>query len=162
MAGCLRHLRELTYFLAPNINSYKRFVPGSFAPTALVWGSDNRTCAFRVVGHGNGMRVECRIAGGDANPYLAFAALIAAGLAGIDGDYVLEPAWQGSGYSASDRPHVPHALREAAELLRGSQLARDSFGDDVVEHYLNAARVEQEQFDAAVTDWELRRSFERL
>ena len=162
MAGCLRHLRELTFFLAPNVNSYKRFVPGSFAPTALVWGSDNRTCAFRVVGHGNGMRVECRIAGGDANPYLAFSALIAAGLAGIDGEYALEPAWEGSGYTASERPHVPHALREAAELLRGSQLARDSFGDDVVEHYLNAARVEQEQFDAAVTDWELRRSFERL
>jgi glutamine synthetase len=155
-------MRELTYFLAPNVNSYKRYQAGSFAPTAMVWGHDNRTCGFRVVGHGNGTRVECRMAGGDANPYLAFAALIAAGLAGIDGGYELEPEWQGSGYQAHDRPHVPRSLREATELLDGSHLARHAFGEDVVDHYLNAARIEQEQFDAAVTDWELQRGFERL
>ena len=162
LAGILAHLRELTLFLAPNVNSYKRFQPGSFAPTALVWAEDNRTCALRVVGHGNGMRVECRVAGGDANPYLAFSALIAAGLAGIDGDYELEPAWEGSGYDAHDRPHVPATLRESIALLAGSALARQAFGDEVVEHYLHAGRVEQDQFDRAVTDWELHRSFERL
>jgi glutamine synthetase len=162
LAGLLAHTRELTYFLAPNINSYKRFQPGSFAPTALVWGHDNRTCAFRVVGHGPGTRVESRIAGGDANPYLAFAAMLAAGVAGIDGEYELEPAWEGSGYEAHDRPHVPATLRDAAEALAASSLAREALGDEVVDHYLNAARIEQEQFDAAVTDWELARSFERL
>ena len=162
LAGILTHLRELTLFLAPNVNSYKRFQPGSFAPTALVWAEDNRTCALRVVGHGNGMRVECRVAGGDANPYLAFSALIAAGLAGIDGDYELAPAWEGSGYDAHDRPHVPATLRESVALLAGSGLARQAFGDEVVEHYLHAGRVEQDQFDRAVTDWELQRSFERL
>ena len=162
LAGLLTHLRELSYFLAPTVNSYKRFQPGSFAPTALVWADDNRTCALRVVGHGNGLRVECRVAGGDANPYLAFSALIAAGLAGIDNEYELEPAWEGSGYDASGRPHVPATLREATALLEGSSLARAALGDEVVEHYLHAARTEQDQFDRAVTDWELRRSFERL
>jgi glutamine synthetase len=162
IAGLQAHLRELSLFLAPTINSYKRFQPGSFAPTALVWADDNRTCALRVVGHGNGLRVECRVAGGDANPYLAFSALITAGLAGIDGEYDLEPAWQGSGYDAHDGPHVPATLREATALLEGSSLAREALGADVVGHYLHAARVEQDQFDRAVTDWELRRSFERL
>jgi glutamine synthetase len=162
LAGLLEHLRGLTYFLAPTVNSYKRFQPGSFAPTALVWAEDNRTCAFRVVGHGNGMRVECRIAGGDANPYLAFSALIAAGLAGIDEGLELRPAWQGSGYAAHDQPHVPSTLREAIALLEDSSVARQALGDDVVGHYLHAARVEQAQFDRAITDWELRRSFERL
>jgi glutamine synthetase len=162
LAGILAHLRELTYFLAPTVNSYKRFQRGSFAPTALVWADDNRTVSLRVVGHGNGLRVECRVAGGDANPYLAFSALIAAGLAGIDDDLELEAAWEGSGYDASDRPHVPATLREAIALLEGSDVAREALGDEVVEHYLHAARVEQQQFDQAVTDWELRRSFERL
>jgi glutamine synthetase len=162
LAGLIAHMRELTYFVAPNVNSYKRFVPGSFAPTALVWGTDNRTCAFRVVGHGPAMRVENRIAGGDANPYLAFAAMIAAGLAGIDGGYELEPPYEGSGYEALDRPHVPHTLRDARDLLMSSGLARDAFGDEVVEHYGNAARIELDHFERAVTDWELRRSFERL
>ena len=129
-----RHLRELTLFLAPNVNSYKRFVRGSFAPTALVWGHDNRTCALRVVGHGNGMRVECRVAGGDVNPYLAFAALIAAGLAGIDGDYELEPAWEGSGYDAHDAPaRALDAARGVAICFAGSALAREAFGDEVVD-----------------------------
>jgi glutamine synthetase len=162
IAGIAAHLRELTYFLAPNVNSYKRFQRGSFAPTAIVWAEDNRTCALRVVGHGNGMRVEVRVAGGDANPYLAFSALIAAGLAGIDDELELEPAWEGSGYDAHDRPHVPTTLREATALLEGSELARRALGDEVVEHYLHAATVEQQQFDQAITDWELRRSFERL
>jgi glutamine synthetase len=162
LAGLLAHTRELTYFLAPNINSYKRFAIGSFAPTALVWGDDNRTCAFRVVGHGKGLRVESRIAGGDVNPYLAFASMLVAGLAGIEGGYELEPAWQGSGYEATDRPQVPRTLRDARDLLAGSSLAREAFGDDVLDHYLNAARIELEQFDAAVTDWERERSFERL
>jgi glutamine synthetase len=162
LAGIVAHLRGLTYFLAPTVNSYKRFQRGSFAPTALVWAEDNRTCALRVVGHGNGMRVEVRVAGGDANPYLAFSALIAAGLAGIDDELELEPAWVGSGYDATDRPHVPSTLREAIALLEGSDVARAALGDEVVEHYLHAARVEQQQFDQVVTDWELRRSFERL
>jgi glutamine synthetase len=162
IAGLVRHTRELTLLLAPNVNSYKRFVRGSFAPTALVWGHDNRTCALRVVGHGKGMRVESRVAGGDVNPYLAFAALLAAGLAGIDGTYELGPAWTGSGYEARDEPHVPSTLHEARELFAGSALAREALGDEVVDHYLNAATVELDAFDAAVTDWELRRSFERL
>jgi glutamine synthetase len=162
VAGLLRHMRELTLLLAPNVNSYKRFVRGSFAPTALVWGHDNRTCALRVVGHGKGMRVESRVAGGDVNPYLAFAALLAAGLAGVDGAYELGPAWEGSGYDARDEPHVPSTLHEARELFAGSALAREALGGEVVDHYLNAATVELDAFDAAVTDWELHRSFERL
>jgi glutamine synthetase len=162
IAGLVRHTRELTLLLAPNVNSYKRFVRGSFAPTALVWGHDNRTCALRVVGHGPGMRVENRVAGGDVNPYLAFAALLAAGLAGIDGAYELGPACEGSGYDARDDPHVPSTLHEARELFAGSQLARAALGDEVCDHYLNAATVELDAYDAAVTDWELKRSFERL
>jgi glutamine synthetase len=162
IAGLVRHTRELTLLLAPNVNSYKRFVRGSFAPTALVWGHDNRTCALRVVGHGPGMRVEHRVAGGDVNPYLAFAALLAAGLAGIDGAYSLGPACRGSGYEAGGEPHVPSTLHEARELFAGSQLARAALGDEVVDHYLNAATVELDAYDAAVTDWELKRSFERL
>jgi glutamine synthetase len=161
-AGLVHHTRELALLLAPNVNSYKRFVRGSFAPTALVWGHDNRTCALRVVGHGKGMRVESRVAGGDVNPYLAFAALLAAGLAGIDGAYELAPACEGSGYEASDAPHMPATLHEARELFAASELAREALGDEVCEHYLNAATVELDAFSAAVTDWELQRSFERL
>ena len=162
IAGLVRHTRELTLMLAPNVNSYKRFVRGSFAPTALVWGHDNRTCALRVVGHGQAMRVESRVAGGDVNPYLAFAALLAAGLAGIDGQYELGPAWTGSGYDARDEPHVPSTLHEARALFAASALAREALGDEVVDHYLNAATVELDAYEAAVTDWELKRSFERL
>ena len=162
IAGLVRHTRELTLMLAPNVNSYKRFVRGSFAPTALVWGHDNRTCALRVVGHGPAMRVESRVAGGDVNPYLAFAALLAAGLAGIDGKYELAPPWQGSGYDARGEPHVPTTLTEARDLFAASALAREALGDEVVAHYLNAATVELDAYEAAVTDWELRRSFERL
>ncbi|MGH3800736.1 MAG: glutamine synthetase family protein [Pseudonocardiaceae bacterium] len=161
VAGQLAGLRELTYLFAPNINSYKRFVPGSFAPTAVAWGLDNRTCALRVVGHGESLRVENRVPGGDANPYLAVAALIAAGLDGIDRQLPLEPPFTGNAYD-SDRPHVPSTLRDAAELFADSTLANTAFGGEVVEHYLNAARVELAAFDAAVTDWERFRGFERL
>jgi glutamine synthetase len=161
LAGQLACLRELTYFLAPNINSYKRFVPGSFAPTAVAWGTDNRTCALRVVGHGQSLRVENRVPGGDVNPYLAVAALIAAGLHGIENELPLEPEFTGNAYG-SDKPTVPATLRDAAQLLADSKLARAAFGDEVVEHYLNAARVELAAFDAAVTDWERFRGFERL
>ncbi|MBB5804221.1 glutamine synthetase [Saccharothrix ecbatanensis] len=161
LAGQLAALRELTYFLAPNINSYKRFVPGSFAPTAVAWGKDNRTCALRVVGHGQSLRFENRVPGGDVNPYLAVAALIAAGLHGVDNELPLEDEFIGNAYG-SDKPTVPATLRDAASLLAKSELARESFGQDVVDHYLNAARVELAAFDSSVTDWERIRGFERL
>jgi glutamine synthetase len=161
LAGQLAHLRELTYFLAPNINSYKRFVPGSFAPTAVAWGRDNRTCALRVVGHGQSLRFENRVPGGDVNPYLAVAALIAAGLKGVDAELELEEPFSGNAYS-SGRETVPTTLRASADALAGSSLAREAFGDDVVDHYLNAAKVELTAFDAAITDWERVRGFERL
>ncbi|TVT08498.1 glutamine synthetase [Amycolatopsis bartoniae] len=161
LAGQLACLRELTYFFAPNINSYKRFVPGSFAPTAVAWGTDNRTCALRVVGHGQSLRVENRVPGGDVNPYLAVAALIAAGLHGIENELPLEPEFIGNAYG-SDKPTVPSNLRDAAQLLSDSKVARAAFGDEVIAHYLNAARVELAAFDAAVTDWERIRGFERL
>jgi glutamine synthetase len=161
LAGQLACLRELTYFLAPNINSYKRFVAGSFAPTTVAWGRDNRTCALRVVGHSESLRFENRVPGGDVNPYLAVAALIAAGLHGVRNELPLEPELVGNAYTA-DRPRVPATLRDAADLLAGSEVARDAFGEDVVAHYLNAARVEQAAYDAAITDWEKFRGFERL
>jgi glutamine synthetase len=161
MAGQLAALRELTYFLAPNINSYKRFAEGSFAPTAVAWGKDNRTCALRVVGHGQSLRFENRVPGADVNPYLAVAALIAAGLHGVENELPLEEEFAGNAY-ASDKPTVPATLRDAASLLARSELAREAFGQDVVEHYLNAARVELAAFDKSVTDWERIRGFERL
>jgi glutamine synthetase len=161
MAGQLATLRELTLFLAPNVNSYKRFAVGSFAPTAVAWGLDNRTCALRVVGHGPSRRVECRLAGADVNPYLAISALIAGGLHGVDNDLELEPAYEGNAY-LSDKPRVPETLREAGELFGASPVVREAFGEEVVAHYLNNARVELEAFDAAVTDWERFRGFERL
>ncbi|MFJ5989399.1 glutamine synthetase family protein [Lentzea sp. NPDC092896] len=161
LAGQLAGLRELTYFLAPNINSYKRFVKGSFAPTAVAWGRDNRTCALRVVGHGHGLRFENRVPGGDVNPYLAVAALIAAGLHGVEQELELEDEFVGNAY-ASDRPTVPTTLKESAELLAGSTIAREAFGEDVIAHYLNAAKVELDAFEAAITDWEKVRGFERL
>jgi glutamine synthetase len=161
MAGMLATLRELTLLLAPNVNSYKRFAVGSFAPTAVAWGVDNRTCALRVVGHGPSRRVECRLAGADVNPYLAISALIAGGLHGIDRDLPLEPAYEGNAY-LSDKPRVPSTLREASELFGASPVAREAFGDEVVAHYLNNAHVELDAFDAAVTDWERFRGFERL
>jgi len=161
LAGQQAAIRELTLFYAPNINSYKRYAAGSFAPTAVAWGRDNRTCALRVVGHGMSLRVENRVPGGDVNPYLATAAMIAAGLDGIDRELPLEPEFVGDAYAAQ-RERVPASLREAAECFAASDLARDAFGDKVVAHYLNAARIEIESFDAAVTDWERYRGFERL
>jgi glutamine synthetase len=161
MAGLLVTMRELTYFYAPNINSYKRFAAGSFAPTAVAWGSDNRTCALRVVGHGSGLRVENRVPGGDVNPYLAVAAMMAGGLHGIREGLELPAACEGNAY-VGDYEHVPGTLAEARDLLAGSAIARAAFGDDVVDHYVNAADVEIRAFNAAVTDWERIRGFERL
>lgn len=161
LAGQLAALRDFSLLYAPNINSYKRFQPGSFAPTAVAWGYDNRTCALRVVGHGRSMRFENRLPGGDVNPHLAVAGLVAAGLHGIEQKLELPEACAGNAYSA-EYAHVPTNLREAAELWENSPIAQAAFGDEVVAHYRNMARVELEAFDAAVTDWELRRSFERL
>ncbi|MGH3914030.1 MAG: glutamine synthetase family protein [Pseudonocardiaceae bacterium] len=161
LAGQVACLRELTYLLAPNVNSYKRFVPSSFAPTAVAWGLDNRTCALRVVGHGPSLRVETRVPGGDVNPYLAVAALIAAGLHGIERELALPAPFVGNAYD-SDCSRVPSTLRDAAQLLAGSSVARAAFGTDVVEHYRNAARIELAAFDSAVTDWERHHGFERL
>ncbi|MFI5957315.1 glutamine synthetase family protein [Cryptosporangium sp. NPDC051539] len=161
LAGQLKYMRELTLMFAPNINSYKRYADGSFAPTAIAWGKDNRTCALRIVGHGHGLRFENRVPGADVNPYLASAAMIVAGLAGVDEELELEPELVGNAY-VSDAPRVPTTLRDAREAFAASSLAREAFGDDVVDHYLNAADVELKAFDAAVTDWELRRGFERL
>ncbi|MDM4762685.1 glutamine synthetase family protein [Galbitalea sp. SE-J8] len=161
IAGQLAAMRELSLFFAPNINSYKRYVDGSFAPTAIAWGLDNRTCALRVVGHGASLRVENRVPGGDVNQYLATAAIIAAGLHGIENELELEPLFEGNAYG-SGKPRVPTTLREAAELFEGSAIAHQAFGDEVVEHYLNNARVEQTAFDAAITDWERVRGFERF
>jgi len=162
VAGLLTGLRELSYFFAPNINSYKRYQAGSFAPTAIAWGEDNRTCSLRVIGHGDSLRVENRVPGGDVNPYLAVAAMIAAGLHGVEAELALPPATDGNAYIADGISHVPTTLREAADLLAGSELAREALGEDVVAHYGNAARVEVAAFDAAVTDWERVRGFERM
>ena len=161
LAGQIAAMRDLTLFFAPNINSYKRYVNGSFAPTAVAWGLDNRTCSLRVVGHGMGLRVENRVPGGDVNQYLAVAALIAAGLHGIDNELELEPIFEGNAYG-SDAPRVPTTLREAAELFQASDIAREAFGSEVVDHYLNNARVELAAYDAVVTDWERVRGFERF
>ncbi len=161
IAGLLATMRELTLFFAPNINSYKRYVEGSFAPTAVAWGVDNRTCALRLVGHGLGLRVENRVPGGDVNPYLAVAAIIAGGIHGIENELELDPMFIGNAY-VSDSPRVPSTLRDAAELFSQSSVARVAFGDEVVDHYLNNARVELAAYDAAVTDWERVRGFERF
>ena len=160
LAGWIACSRELALFLAPTINSYKRYAAGSWAPTTLAWGHDNRTCGFRIVGHGASQRVETRIPGGDVNPYLAFAALIAAGLHGIEQEIELPPALEGNAYE-SDAERFPSSLREAiAELERGT-VARAAFGDEVVDHYLNYGRVEQRLFDSVVTGWERERLYER-
>ncbi len=161
VAGMRATLRELTLFFAPNINSYKRYMPGSFAPTSVTWGRDNRTCALRLVGHGPSLRIENRVPGGDVNPHLAMAAMIAGGLHGIDKELPLEPPCAGNGYEA-DSAHVPTTLRAAREAFENSTIAHEAFGADVVEHYVNMARVEIEAFESAVTDWERVRGFERM
>jgi glutamine synthetase len=160
LAGQIAHAAELAVFLAPNINSYKRYAAGSWAPTTLAWGYDNRTCGFRVVGHGSALRVECRIPGADANPYLAFAALLAAGLDGIENELELPPAFEGNAYE-SDVERFPHTLNEAISALEQGTIARKAFGDDVVDHYLNYARTEQALFDKVVTCYERERFYER-
>ncbi|MDX6505643.1 MAG: glutamine synthetase, partial [Gaiellaceae bacterium] len=160
LAGWIACTKELALFLAPTINSYKRYAAGSWAPTSLAWGRDNRTCGFRIVGHGGGRRVETRIPGGDANPYLAFAALIAAGLYGIEYELEPPPALEGNAYE-SDAERFPSTLREAVDALENGTMARAALGDAVVDHYLNYGRVEQRLFDEAVTCWERERLFER-
>jgi glutamine synthetase len=162
LAGQLACLRELTLLLAPNVNSYKRYAAASFAPTTIAWGNDNRTCALRVVGHGPALRFENRAGGSDLNPYLALSALVAAGLYGVRQGLELEPAYEGNAYQATDKPRLPTTLREARDLFDGSRVARDAFGDEVVDHYVNAADVELAAFETAVTDWERARGFERL
>jgi glutamine synthetase len=161
IAGQLAHMRELTLLFAPNINSYKRYVPGSFAPTAIMWGRDNRTCSFRLVGHGAGLRLENRVPGGDVNPYLAVAAMVASGLDGIQRGLELEPAFAGNAYAA-DAEHVPDSLSAALALWESSAWARSTFGEDVVDHYANMARVELDAFGRTITDWERFRGFERM
>jgi glutamine synthetase len=161
VAGVLATLRDFTLLYAPTINSYKRYAPGSFAPTGIAWGEDNRTCALRVVGHGAGLRVENRVPGGDANPYLALAAMLAGGLFGIRAGLPLEPAFIGNAYTA-DLARVPYSLKEARDTFADSELAKSAFGEDVVAHYVRAADIELDAYGAAVTDWERRRGFERL
>ncbi|HEX8830737.1 MAG TPA: glutamine synthetase family protein [Longimicrobium sp.] len=161
LGGMMHCARELAFFIAPFVNSYKRYAVASWAPVNIVWGRDNRTCGFRVVGSGKALRVENRLPGGDANPYLTYAAIIGAGLYGIE--HQIEPGdeFRGNAYTTTGHPKVPRALWEAAELLESSTIAREIFGDDVVHHYANAARVEQETYDAVVTSWERERYLER-
>jgi glutamine synthetase len=161
LAGQLAAMRELTLLYAPNVNSYKRFSPGSFAPNAVAWGRDNRTCSLRIVGHGPSLRFENRAPGGDVNPYLAVAAMIASGLHGIEQGLELPEPCNGNAYDG-DYDHLPGTLREAAGLWADSKLAEAAFGSDVVQHYLRMAEVEQDAYDTAVTDWERFRSFERM
>jgi glutamine synthetase len=161
VAGQIACMRELTLLFAPNVNSYKRFAKGSFAPTSVAWGRDNRTCSLRSVGHGPSLRIENRLPGADVNPYLALSAMIAAGLHGIETEAELGPPMPGNAYE-SDAPQVPHNMYAARELFAGSAVARDAFGQEVVDHYLNRAQVELDAHEAAVTDWDRIRCFERL
>jgi glutamine synthetase len=161
VAGQLAHMKDLTLLFAPNINSYKRYQAGSFAPTAIKWGRDNRTCAFRLVGHGAGLRLENRVPGGDVNPYLAVAGMVASGMDGIERGLELEPAFGGNAYD-SGAERVPDSLAEALRLWEGSDWVRETFGEAVVAHYANMARVELDAFSRSITDWERFRSFERM
>jgi len=161
IAGQIKHLRELSLLFAPNINSYKRYVPGSFAPTAIRWGRDNRTCALRLVGHGQSLRLENRVPGGDVNPYLAVAGIIAAGLDGIKNNLKLEDAFTGNAYD-SDSPRVPATMLEAQTLWASSSWVKEVFGSEVQSHYANMAQVELDAYGKTVTDWELFRNFERF
>ncbi|MGP2493761.1 glutamine synthetase family protein [Mesorhizobium sp. PUT5] len=161
-AGQLKYAKEYTYFLAPYVNSYKRFQSGTFAPTKIMWSEDNRTAGFRLCGEGTkGIRMECRIGGADLNPYLAFAALIAAGLAGIDERLELEQPFAGDAYQAAELAEIPKTLRDATETLAESRMLKEALGEDVIEHYLHTARWEQMEYDRRITDWELHRGFER-
>lgn len=161
-AGQLKYAREYTLLLAPYINSYKRFQSGTFAPTKIMWSEDNRTAGFRLCGEGTkGIRMECRIGGADLNPYLAFAGLIAAGLAGIDEKLELQKPFVGDAYQAARLPEIPKTLRDATEAMAKSKMLKAALGEDVVEHYLHTARWEQMEYDRRITDWELHRGFER-
>ncbi len=161
-AGQIRYAKEYTYFLAPYINSYKRFQAGTFAPTKIMWSEDNRTAGFRLCGEGTkAIRMECRIGGADLNPYLAFAALIAAGLAGIDEKLELQKPFVGDAYQAARLPEIPKTLRDATETMARSKMLRQAFGDDAIDHYVHTARWEQLEYDRRITDWELHRGFER-
>jgi glutamine synthetase len=162
LGGLLAHARELAWFFAPNVNSYKRFRPGMFAPTGIAWSHDNRTAGFRVVGSGPSLRVECRIPGADANPYLAYAALLAAGLDGIERDLDPGPAFVGDVYAADGLPQIPASLVESIAELERSEFAREAFGEEVVDHLLHFARSEQAAVDREVSDIERRRYFERI
>jgi glutamine synthetase len=162
VAGQLKYARDLTYFLCPYINSFKRFQVGTFAPTRITWSRDNRTAGFRLCGEGTkGIRIECRVGGADLNPYLAFAALIAAGLKGIDEKLELPEPFEGDAYFGADLPEIPKTLRDAIAALEASDMLKEAFGEEVVEHYLHTARWEQLEYDRRVTDWELHRGFER-
>jgi glutamine synthetase len=161
LGGWMAHIRELFAFYAPYPSSYKRYVPGSFAPTGIAWSYDNRTAGFRIVGHGPSLRIECRTAGADANVYLAFAATLAAGLDGIANQIEPPEAFEGDVYLAQSLPQVPHSLNESIAALQESTFARQAFGNEVIEHYLHFFRTEQRKFDAVVTDWERRRYFEQ-
>lgn len=162
VAGLLSHASEITYFLAPYINSYKRFMAGTFAPTKAVWSKDNRTAGYRLCGEDTkAIRIECRVGGSDLNPYLAFAALLAAGISGIEGKMELEAPFVGDAYGGKNVREIPHTLRAATEALTGSEMLRAAFGDDVIDHYVRAAEWEQEEYDRRVTDWEVARGFER-
>ena len=162
MAGQLAYARDITYFLAPYINSYKRFQAGTFAPTKAIWSPDNRTAGFRLCGeHSKAIRVECRMGGADLNPYLAIAALIAAGIKGIEDKLQLEPAFVGDAYVTKNLREIPKTLREAIETLRKSSMLKEALGEQVIGHYVHTAEWEQAEYDRRVTDWELKRGFER-
>jgi glutamine synthetase len=162
VAGLLTHASEITYFLAPYINSYKRFMAGTFAPTKAVWSKDNRTAGYRLCGEETkAIRIECRVGGSDLNPYLAFAALIAAGISGIENKMELEAPFVGDAYGGKDVREIPRTLRDATAALSESKMLREAFGDEVIEHYARAGRWEQEEYDRRVTDWEVARGFER-
>jgi glutamine synthetase len=162
LGGLMRYSPELCYFFAPTINAYKRYQPGSWAPTKMAWAMDNRTTGFRVVGNGKSFRIENRMPGGDANPYLAFAAMIAAGLAGVEENLDCGEAYRGNAYVDANLPALPSSLNEAAALLSKSTVARRALGDEVVEFYVHTARQECKAFDSAITDWERVRYFERI
>jgi glutamine synthetase len=162
MAGQLKYAPEIAYFLAPYINSYKRFQNATFAPTKLVWSRDNRTAGFRLCGEGtSAIRTECRIGGADLNPYLAFAALLSAGMQGVEDKLTLSEPFVGDAYGKDDLANIPKTLRAATESLKASRFLRDAFGDAVIDHYVHTANWEQSEYDRRITDWELMRGFER-
>jgi len=162
LGGWIARVHDVMPFYAPTVNSYKRFVDASWAPTRLAWSYDNRTAGFRVVGHDQSLRIECRIPGADCNPYLAFAASLASGLDGINNKIEPPECFVGDIYAAKHLPRVPYTLAEATDKFATSEFAKRAFGEDVVEHYTHFFRTEQNAFNTAVTDWERKRYFERI